>query len=185
MSNNENILEKQSSFLVADCGTSTTTVALFDSVEGAYRLIARATAPTTTGAPWSNIAAGIKQAIGRISEITGRKLLTEHDELIMPARTTGAGVNHFGATISAAPPLRTLVAGLLEDASVASARNALHTTYAKEIHTFSMSDNLTEEERINIVLQAEPEMILLTGGTDGQGSSADPRRNNRGRHQPP
>lgn len=162
---NENVENR--SFLIADCGKSTTTVALFDSVDGVHRLIARASAPTTIKAPWSNIMAGIQEAIRQISHITGRALLSEEGRLIMPARATGAGIDHFGATISAAPPLKTIVAGLLDDASVASARHALHTIYADEIHTFSLTDNLGEQGRINAILHARPELILLTGGTDG------------------
>lgn len=167
MSDIDSVPTDQSSYLVADCGKSVTTVALFDAVDGMCRLVARAAAPTTVGAPWSNIIVGIQQAIKQISEVTGRILLSEHGELIMPARTTGAGVDHFGATISAAPALRTVIAGLLQDVSVASARHALHTIYADEIHTFSLADNLNEQERINALLEAKPELILLTGGTDG------------------
>ena len=94
------------SFLIADCGTVTTTVALFDTVAGHHRLVARASAPTTADAPQSNLLVGIRQAIRQISEITGRVLLDERGQLMMPAHTTGAGVDHFGATVSAAPPLR-------------------------------------------------------------------------------
>ena len=167
MTENENALTAQRSFLVADCGTSTTTVVLVDVVDGAYRLIARATAPTTAEAPASNIIVGIQEAIRQISEITGRTLLAEDGQLIRPERTTGAGVSHFGATVSAAPPLRAVIAGLQEEVSVASARHALRTIYADELHTFTLSDNLPEQERVNAVLEAQPELILLTGGTDG------------------
>lgn len=155
------------SYLIADCGKLTTTVALFDTVDGMHRLIARASAPTTINAPWSDILVGIQEAIRQISQITGRTLLNDQGRLIMPARATGAGIDHFGATISAAPPLKTIVAGLLDDASVASARHALHTIYADEIHTFSLTDDLGEQGRINTILHARPELILLTGGTDG------------------
>ncbi|MCA9918232.1 MAG: glutamate mutase L, partial [Anaerolineales bacterium] len=59
------------SFLVADCGTTHTTVVLFDVVAGAYRLIARTAVPTTTHAPWYDVTRGVRQAISHISEITG------------------------------------------------------------------------------------------------------------------
>lgn len=155
------------SFLIADCGATTTSAALFDVAAGAYRLIACASAPTTTQAPWSDAVAGVQEAIRQISEITGRTLLSEDGDLIRPRQKTGAGADHFGATLSAPRPLRTLVAGLLEDVSVASARRAVQSIYAEEVDVFSLSDNRNEQARINVILEERPEVILLAGGTDG------------------
>ena len=155
------------SFLIADCGATNTTVALFDVVEGEHRLIARASAPTTTTPPWEGIMVGINQAIVRLSEISGRPLLTEDGELISPPEPSGAGVDIFGATISVAPPLQVLIAGLLEDVSVASARRAIQTVYAEEVDTFSMADDRDEQGQVQAILRHRPDIILLTGGTDG------------------
>ena len=155
------------SFLIADCGATTTTATLFDVAAGAYRLIACASTPTTAHAPWSDVVTGVREAIRRISEITGRTLLSEEGDLIRPRQKTGAGVDHFGATLSAPPPLRVLIAGLLEDVSVASARRALHSIYAEEVDVFSLSDNRNDQARINVILEERPEVILLAGGTDG------------------
>lgn len=155
------------SFLLADCGSSTTTVALFDITESGYRLVARATAPATTGPPWHNIVTGVQQAIARISEITHRPLLTESGNLITPARENGTGVDHFGVTVSAAAPLQLITAGLLEDVSLASARHAARSIYMQELDTFSLNDSRNEQEQISALLEQKPEVILLTGGVDG------------------
>jgi len=155
------------SFLIVDCGATTTSAALFDVAAGAYRLIACADAPTTAHAPWSDVVIGVQEAIRQISEITGRTLLSEEGELIRPRQKTGAGTDHFGATLSAPPPLRALIAGLLEEVSVASARRALQSIYAEEVDVFSLADNRNEQARINVILEERPEVILLTGGTDG------------------
>ena len=101
-------VETYDSFLVADCGSIHTTVVLFDMVGGAYRLIARAAVPTTAHGPWFDVAQGVQQAISRISEITGRKLLSEQGRLIRPVRADGSGVDHFAAVASAAQPLDVL-----------------------------------------------------------------------------
>ena len=155
------------SFLIADCGATTTTAVLFDVAAGAYRLVACASAPTTAHAPWSDVVIGVQEAIRRISEITGRTLLSEDGDLIQPRQKMGAGVDHFGATLSAPPPLRVLIAGLLEDVSVASARRALQSVYTEEVDVFSLSDNRSDQARIDVILEERPEVILLTGGTDG------------------
>ncbi len=155
------------SFLIADCGATTTSAALFDVAAGAYRLIACASVPTTAHAPWSDVVTGVQEAVRQISEITGRTLLSEDGDLIRPRQKTGAGADHFGATLSAPPPLRVLIAGLLEDVSVASARRALQSIYAEEVDVFSLSDNRGEQARVNVILEERPEVILLAGGIDG------------------
>jgi hypothetical protein len=153
-------------YLIADVGHTTTTVALFDVVEGRQRLIARASAPTTAGAPSFNVAAGVQQAIRRLQAMTGRTLLTPSGDVIHPRQSTGSGVDHFGATISAAGPLRAVIGGLLEDVSVASARRALSTIYALEVDRVTLADTRDEETRINALLDAQPDVLILTGGTD-------------------
>ena len=157
----------QVSFLVADCGATNTTVVLFDVVEGVYRLIARATAPTTVASPWSDVVLGLRQAITHISQRTGRPLLNERGTIIKPTRRDGSGVDHFVAVASAAPPLRTLLVGLFDDASIKSARRALATSYTQVIDCFSLSDRRSERAQVAALIEKQPDLIFLTGGTDG------------------
>jgi len=158
------------SYLIADCGHATTTVALFDRVAGRQRLIATASAPTAAGSPAIDIAEGIRQAVRRLEAITGRSLLSSAGDVVTPAQPSGTGVDYFGLTISAAPPLRAVIAGLVEDASVASARRALATIYATEVDRLTLSDTRDEEAQINTLLSEQPDIVILTGGTDdGEG----------------
>jgi hypothetical protein len=154
------------SFLIADCGHTTTTVALFDLVAGGHRLLACASAPTTAGTPYFDVTAGIQEAIHRVEAITGRTLLTQAGDIIQPVQPAGSGVDHFGATVSAAQPLQVVIGGLLEDVSVASARRALNTVYATEVEHLSLADTRDEETQVNALLSQEPDLIVLTGGTD-------------------
>ena len=166
MTTDEPTTIEQQSFLVADCGHTNTTVALFDVVENSYRLIARATVPTTAGAPYFDVADGVRLAIEKITRITGRQLMYDHGVLISPERTDGTGVDKFTAVISAAAPLDTLLVGLFEDVSLASARRAMRGTYIHETQHFSLADNLSEQEHIMALLQNPSELIFLVGGTD-------------------
>jgi hypothetical protein len=154
-------------YLVADCGRTTTTVALFDVVEGRYRFVARGQALTTAGAPWFDLVRGVQQAISQISEATGRLLLNDQSMLMRPTRADGSGVDYFGAVVSAAEPLEALVVGLLDDVSVASARHALETIYAREVDHFSLADNRSQQQQIDALLKTNPDIILMAGGTDG------------------
>ena len=55
--------EKLASYLIADIGSCTTTVQLFDEVEDSYRLAARGSALTTAGHPWFDVTRGVQQAV--------------------------------------------------------------------------------------------------------------------------
>lgn len=167
MTTEEPQLERYESFLVADCGSTHTTVVLFDVVAGEYRLIARTAVPTTAHAPWFDVAQGVQRAIGRISDITGRKLLNEQGRLIRPVRTDGTGVDHFAAVASAAQPLDVLLVGLFDEVSISSARKALRSVYHHEKDRLTLSDQRPLNEQVGAVVQSQPELILITGGTDG------------------
>jgi uncharacterized protein (TIGR01319 family) len=155
------------SFLVAECGSVNTTLALFDVASGSYRLIARALAPTTAVAPWHNVMEGIYQALRQIETITGRSLLTAQRKLLTPARPNGAGVDHFYVVASAAEPIKILLVGLFDEVSLASARRVLGSTYGLEIASLSLNDEHAEETQLARVITAEPDMVFIVGGTDG------------------
>ncbi len=159
--------ENPDSYLIADVGRMTTTVVLLDVVGTSYRLIARATAPTTAVAPWSDVTTGVNQAIRHITRITGRKLVNERGYLIQPAQQNSAGIDHFGLVTSTGQPLRTLLVGLYEDVSLVSARKALGTIYYEEVETLSLSDARDEAEQVTAVIEARPDITFITGGTDG------------------
>ncbi len=155
------------SFLVADCGHTNTTVALFDEAAGSYRLIIRATVPTTAADPWANIHLAVRQAIQQISDITGRTLLNPRGDLIRPARASGTGIDCFAAVISVAPPLNTILAGLFDKVSLASARCVLKNSYTRELDAFSLADARSESEQITSIVHHQPDLIFVAGGTDG------------------
>jgi hypothetical protein len=155
------------SFLLADCGAINTTVALIDVVENAYRLIAQATAPTTIEDPTADIVLGFQQAIGRISKITGRTLLTEKGVLLRPTRLNGDGVDQFVLVISAGKPLTTLLVGLSEEVSLATSRRVLYSNYIGDVDTFSLTDKRDEIEQLEAMIDSQPDLVLIGGGTDG------------------
>lgn len=162
-----NSAPQQSSFLVADCGSTNTNVVLFDVVDGVYRFIGQADAPTTANAPWSDLIKGVQHAITRVSDATGRPLLDDQGLLITPAQSNGSGVDHFATTISAAAPLKCILVGLLDDVSLQSARHALNNIYAYEVDCLNLADKRTMQEQIRAITNHKPDLILISGGTDG------------------
>ena len=155
------------SFLMVDCGTTRTSALLFDRAAETYHLIARGTAATTANAPWADVIFGIQHAITQITHATGRPLLNDEGELMRPMRATGAGVDYFGLSASAARPLRTVTVGLLDEVSLASARQALSAVYATEVTSISLADARDERAQIDAIRRADPDLVLIVGGTDG------------------
>ncbi|MGE5251190.1 MAG: glutamate mutase L [Bacteroidota bacterium] len=158
------------SLLAVDVGAATTRAVFFDVVDGQYRLIAAGQAPSTAEAPFKNVAEGVRSAIERLQSIMGRTLLDGERRLISPADPDGGGVDMFVATLSAGPTLRAVVMGLLADASVESARRLTQTIYARIVDTISLGDGRRADELIDGFLRQRPDLVVMTGGTDGGAS---------------
>ncbi len=158
------------SILVADCGTVLTKVVLLDRVAGAYRFVARGEALTTLDDPWQDVILGIQHAIEQIEETTGRVLLDERGTLISPEQEDGVGVDGFVGLVSAPPPLRVVLAGLVRDLSLASAERAVAGTYSQVVGLITRDPRagwMSEEEQVRLILDREPEVVCIVGGTDG------------------
>jgi hypothetical protein len=153
--------------LAVDVGMVNTRASLFDVVDGRYRMVATGRASSTAGPPLSDIREGLHMALGQVNGITGRLLLDENEGLIMPTTTAGAGVDAFVSTSSAGPLVRTVLVGLMPGVSMESARKLAGSTYLNVIDEISLMDRRREEQQIDILLAANPDMILMVGGTDG------------------
>lgn len=162
------------SILALDCGSTTTQALLIEHVEGEYRLVARTEASSTLEPPWSDVLASARQTIRELSEITGLPLLNERGNIISPQQYAG-GVDAVVIVCSAAEPVRLLLAGVMGDISVASARRALSTTYAvveghvsldgKKDGTHSANHDI--QGQIDLIQKIKPEAIVIVGGIDG------------------
>ena len=159
------------SFLAAEVGNTTTTVSLFELVEGGYRLISRAHAPTSLRAPWLDLSHGLQQAVSRLTTITNRPLLDGTGYLVIPSGMDNSGIDDFAAVMNAAAPLKVLLVGLEEDASLSTARKLLQSCYAIEIGAFTPTDERSDEERVHLILDEKPDLILIVGGVDGADGS--------------
>lgn len=160
------------SLIAIDVGSVTTRAFLFDVVDGRYRFLAAGSAATTANAPFNDVSEGIRLALENLQSITGKVLLGGDDRLIIPSMPDGSGADVVTATISAGPPLRVVLVGLLEDVSLESARHLASTTYVRVVETFSLNDRRKTENRIDTVLRLRPDLVLVTGGTDGGASQS-------------
>ena len=168
---NNSFLEADS-LLAVDVGEISTRAMLFDVVNGQYRFLAVGNAPTTAVAPNFDVGEGVRLAIDRLQEVTGRHLIGADDRIIMPSQGDGSGVDTIAATLSTGPPIRVVAVGLLDDVSLESAQNLAATTYARVVANLSLNDGRKPEGRVDTILRARPDVIIVAGGTDGGASQS-------------
>ena len=164
-------LVQNESILAIDVGATMTRAVLFDVVEGQYRFVASGQAPSTAEAPFKNIGLGVREAIINLQNVTGAALLGDHDNnLIAPSQPDGSGVDALVATISAGPPVKTVVVGLLSDVSLQSAQRLAESTYSRVVDTLDLTDHRKADQQMDSIARSRPDLVLLAGGTDGGAS---------------
>ncbi len=153
--------------LAIDIGSVHTRAVLFDVVEGSYQVVAMGVAPSTVYAPWRDLREGVVRAIDQIQTITGRTLLDEEAQLIVPSLPEGSGVDQVAVTLSAGKPVTVIAVGALQGISLDSARRLAESTYTQIAHLFHLNDRLDVEQRLDLFVRAHPDLVILAGGTDG------------------
>ncbi|TET84069.1 MAG: hypothetical protein E3J37_04285 [Anaerolineales bacterium] len=158
--------------LAVDVGSVNTRANLFDVVDGRYRLIATGRSPSTVGTPLFDISEGVRMALDKVHAITGRRLVDESEALIMPVTNEGTGIDIFVATATAGSKVRTVLVGLMPGVSIQSVRRLAASSYLEIVGEIGLMDRRREEERIDLILAARPDLILVAGGTDGGASDS-------------
>jgi hypothetical protein len=158
------------SILVADCGSTRTTVALIERVNGHHRLVARGETISTHRSPWLDMTVGVREAVRQIERLAGRKLLAEAEILFKRHNRTGDGVDIFVVVSSAGAPLQVALAGLTHGLSLGSAQRAVAGTYALTTSVLALDEGSASRDpnaRMKVLRQTKPDVIFITGGTDG------------------
>ena len=153
--------------LAIDIGSVHTRAALFDVVEGRYQVVAMGIAPSTAHAPWHDVREGVGWAVEQIQRLTGRLLLDEEAQIVTPTQPDGSGVDLVAVTLSAGKPLSVVCVGALQSISLNSVRRLAESTYARVVESFHLNDRLGLERRLERMVRARPDLVLLGGGTDG------------------
>ena len=153
------------SILATDCGSTTTKAILIQKKGDEYRLIVRGEAPTTVEAPFEDVTRGVLNAVGEVEELSGRTIL-EDGKIISPEEGD-RGVDVYVSTSSAGGGLQMMVAGVVKQMTGQSAQKAALGAGAIVMDILATNDGRRPHERIERIRQLRPDMILLSGGTDG------------------
>lgn len=156
------------SILAADFGSVNTRLVLITLVEGEYRVAGYTQLRTTQSTPLNDVTIGFSHAVENLQLVTDRLLIDENEgSLIVPEKADGSGIDAFVATSSAGRPMQAVIVGLMKDISVASARRALMGSYVQATNALSIAEVENEEAQINAILRSKPDIIVISGGTDG------------------
>ena len=157
--------DMENSYLITDCGSTTTKAILILKGEDGYYMAARGEAPTTVEAPFDDVTIGVVNAALDLEEVTGRKLVK--DGKIYITDKEDEGVNAYLSTSSAGGGLQITACGVVGRMSAESATRAALGAGAIVIDTLSVDDGRKHYEKIDKLRKTRPDMILLSGGTDG------------------
>jgi uncharacterized protein (TIGR01319 family) len=153
------------SILATDCGSTTTKAILVERGPEGFRLVTRGEAPTTVEAPFEDVTRGVLNAVREVEELAGRRLLD--GERIITPRSGDEGVDLYLSTSSAGGGLQMMVSGLVLQMTGESAQRAALGAGAIVMDVIALNDGRRPYEKIRRLRQLRPDMILLSGGTDG------------------
>jgi len=151
--------------LATDCGSTTTKAILIEKKDDVYRQTYRGESPTTVESPFEDVTKGVLNSIQEIEDLSGRKFL-EGDKIIMPSEGN-TGVDAYISTSSAGGGLQMMVAGAVKSMTAESAQRAALGAGAIVMDVLASNDKRLPHEKIERIRHLRPDMILLSGGTDG------------------
>ena len=158
-------MDKLDVIVATDCGSTTTKAILIEKKGDVYRQTFRGEAPTTVEAPYEDVTRGVLNAIQEIEELSGRRIL-DGETIITPAQGD-QGVDIYISTSSAGGGLQMMVAGVIQTMTGESAQRCALGAGAIVMDVLASNDRRLPHEKIERIRQLRPDMVLLSGGTDG------------------
>ncbi|MEI6520498.1 MAG: glutamate mutase L [bacterium] len=152
--------------LITDCGSTTTKAILIEGADGEYRLSARGEAPTTVESPFDDVTVGVLNAVGELEDLTGYKFIRDN-RLIVPLEDDKTGADLYLSTSSAGGGLQMLIAGVVKSMTTESAERAALGAGAIVIDALAVDDGRKEYQKVERIRGIRPDMVLISGGTEG------------------
>src|SRR5207249_1167962 len=152
--------------IATDCGSTTTKAILIEKQGPEYRLVVRGEAPTTVEAPFDDVTVGVLNAVREVEELSGKTLL-ENGKVLTERRDDHTGADLYLSTSSAGGGLQMTVAGVVKAMSAESAQRAALGAGAIIMDVIAVDDGRKEYQKVERIRALRPDMILMSGGTDG------------------
>ncbi len=159
------VMSDVSRIVATDCGSTTTKAILIERRNGAHRLAGRGEAPTTVEAPFDDVTVGVLNAVGELEELTEHRFIA--DCRVKTPLEGEDGADLYLSTSSAGGGLQMLVTGVVKTMTAESAQRAALGAGAIVIDVMAVDDGREDHERIARIRSIRPDMILMSGGTEG------------------
>ncbi|MFB3893546.1 MAG: glutamate mutase L [Phycisphaerae bacterium] len=151
--------------VATDCGSTTTKAILIERTPEGYRQTFRGEAPTTVESPYEDVTRGVLNSFTELEELSGRKIL-DGERIIIPSNGN-VGVDIYVSTSSAGGGLQMMVGGVVKSMTAESAQRAALGAGAIVMDVIASNDQRPPHVKIQRIRTLRPDMILLSGGTDG------------------
>jgi uncharacterized protein (TIGR01319 family) len=154
--------------VATDCGSTTTKAILIERRDGAYRQTHRGEAPTTVEEPLADVTLGVTNAVTELQELSGRTLVNADGTIRHRSGPDDPhGCDIYVSTSSAGGGLQMMVAGVVREMTAESAKRAALGAGAIVMDTIAGNDRRKPHEQIQRIRELRPDMVLVSGGTDG------------------
>ena len=147
--------------VITDVGSTATKAILLDISSQIPALVALASHPTTVELPQNDVCIGIREACKALEEKAGIQLFENAEGLSFLPEV------QYLSSSSAGGGLQILVIGLTLFDSASSAQRAAYGAGGVILDTFAINDGRQAAEQMMAMRNLHPDMILLSGGTDG------------------
>ncbi|MDA0295995.1 MAG: glutamate mutase L [Planctomycetota bacterium] len=165
-------LDRIKVIVATDCGSTTTKAIMIEEVDGVYRQTYRGEAPTTVEEPFADVTVGVVNSVTELQELSGRRLIADDGTIIRRTSIDDAvGCDIYISTSSAGGGLQMMVAGVVREMTAASAKRAALGAGAIVMDVIASNDKRRPHEQIQRIRELRPDMVLLSGGTDGGNST--------------
>jgi uncharacterized protein (TIGR01319 family) len=173
--------------VATDCGSTTTKAIMIERNEaGEYRLVARGEAPTTVEKPFEDVTIGVTNAMNELEEVSETKVPEGYKaakrslikdgqvwRMIKEGNRNAERTNDYEgsdlyvSTSSAGGGLQMMVAGVVKSMSAESAERAALGAGAILMDTLAVDDGRKDFQKVERLRKLRPDIILMSGGTDG------------------
>ncbi|MCP4229518.1 MAG: hypothetical protein GY771_05160 [bacterium] len=150
-------MDNESHILITDIGSTTTKGLLIGVNNGDCGFVADVEVPTTVEKPNEDVKIGVREVCRALGKKAGLELLDADGEVAIP----------YFSTSSAGGGLQILVFGLSSTDTGRVAKMAAYGSGGIILETFTIDDGVPAVEKIRLIRELHPDIILMAGGIDG------------------
>ncbi|MHC1773125.1 MAG: glutamate mutase L [Flexilinea sp.] len=152
--------------LYIDVGTINTRISLFEFVGNKYSFVGAASACTTKTDSEISEYTGIVEAARKLERAAKRKLLDRNSNFVMPVKLDQTGVDQIGVSYTCTGRPRIALMGLTHNGSLKNLRDLLERTGIEPVVEICASDGNDIAANLDLLLNADPRIVMLAGGTE-------------------